>query len=147
MGSSYNNQKFIEDHHIIVRSTGETSAIVVSTPLDYACSGGDVKLIAAGADFLIVIIYVWNSIIGEITMNSEVTKKHKAIKCDTCNTAERIADVRKSLILVQAFGECNITSAAYVQGNLSVLKILEKFKAAREEAHVLLEKDRTTEKI
>ena len=94
-----------------------------------------------------VIIYVWNSVIGEITMNSEVTKKHKAIKYDTCDTAERIGDVRKCLILVQAFGECNTTSTAYVQGNLSVLKILEKFKAAREEAHVLLEKDRTTEKI
>ena len=37
------------------------------------------------------------------------------------------------------------TSAAYKQGNLLVLKLLEKFKAAREEAHVSLQKDRTKE--
>ena len=72
-------------------------------------------------------MYVWNSIIGEITINSEATKKHKTIKYDIGNTAERINDVRKYLILVHAFGECNTTSAASEQDKLSVLKLLEKF--------------------
>ena len=51
------------------------------------------------------------------------------------------------MILVHAFGECNTTSAAYEQGKLVVLKLLEKFKAAREEAHVFFWKDRTPETI
>ena len=119
--------------------------MIVSAILDYACTRGNVELTAADTDLLIMFIYVWNSIMGEITMNSEATKKHKAVKCNIGNTAESISDVRKCSILVHAFGECNTTSAAYEQGNLSVLKLLEKFKAAREEAYVLLQKDRTVE--
>ena len=145
MSSSCNNQKLIEDGHTVVRCTGDASTMIVSAILDYACTRGNVELTAADTDLLIMFIYVWNSIMGEITMNSEATKKHKAVKCDIGNTAESISDVRKCSILVHAFGECNTTSAAYEQGNLSVLKLLEKFKAAREEAYVLLQKDRTVE--
>ena len=113
----------IEDHHTVVRCTGDATAMVVSTVLDYACTGGNVVLIAANTDLLIILIYVWNSIIGEITMNAEVTKKHKAIKFNIGNTAERINGVRTYLILVHAFSECNTTSAAYEQVNPLVLKI------------------------
>ena len=87
--------------------------MVVSTVLDYACTGGNVELIAADTDLLIMLMDVWDNIIGEITINSEATKKQKAIKCDIGNAAERINDVRKYLILVHAFNECNTTSAAY----------------------------------
>ena len=118
--------------------------MVVSTVLDYACTGGNVELIAADTDLLIMLLFVWNSIIGEITINSEATQNHKAIKCDIGNTAECINSVRKYFIFVHAFGKCNTTSAAYEQGKLSVVKLLEKFKVASEEAHVFLQKDRTT---
>ena len=121
--------------------------MVVSSVLNCACTGGNGKLIAADTNLLIMLKYIWNSIIGEITINSEATKNHKAIKCDIGNTSERIDDVRKYLILVHAFGECNTTSATYEQGKLSVLKLLEKFKAASEEGHVFLLKNRTTETI
>ena len=63
-------------------------------------------------------------------------KEDKAVKCDICNTAERISDIRKYLILVYTFAECNKTPRACEQGKLLVLKLLEKFKAAKEEAHV-----------
>ena len=131
----------------LIRWTGDASTVVVSTVLDYACTGGNVELIAADTDLLIMLMYVWNSIIGEITINSEATKNHKTIKCDIGNTAERINDVRKYLILVHAFGECNTTPATYEQKKPSVVKLLEKFKAASEEAHVFLRKDTTTETI
>ena len=89
-----------------------------------------------------MLMYVCNSIIEERTINSEATKSHKAIKCDIGNTAERINDVRKYLILVRAFGECSTTSAAYEQGKLPIVKRLEKFKAASKEVHVFLRKNR-----
>ena len=111
MSSSCNNRKFIEDHHTVVRCTGDDSAMVVSTILDCACTGGNVELIAVHTDLLIMFIYVWNSIMGEITMNSEPKKKHKSIKCDIGNTAESISDVRKYLILVHDFGECDNLSS------------------------------------
>ena len=136
-----------EDHHTVVRCTGDNGTMVVSTVLDYACTGCKMELIAADTDLLIMLIYVWNSIIGDITINSEATKKHKAIKYDVDNIAERINNVRKYLILVYALDECNTTSAAYKQDKLSVVKLLEKFKAAREEAHIFLQKDRTAEAI
>ena len=80
-------------------------------------------------------------------MNYEAAKKHKAIKCDIGNAPEHMSNVRKYLILIHTFGECKTISAAYGQGKLSVLKLLEKFKAAREETHVFLQKDKTTETI
>ena len=91
------------------------------------------ELIAADTDLLVMLIYIWNNIIGEITINSEATKNYKAIKCDIVNTAERISNVRKYLNLVHAFDECNTTSAAYEQDKLSVLELL----VARDEAHVI----------
>ena len=96
--------------------------MVVSTVLDYVCTKGNVELIEADTGLLIMLMYVWNSIIGEINTSSWATKNLKAIKCDVGITAERINDVRKYLILVHAFGECNTTSAAYEQGKRLVLK-------------------------
>ena len=60
-------------------------------------------------------------------MNSEATKKHKAIKCDVGKTATKgISNVRKYLLLIYALSECNTNSAANEQGKLSVLRHLEK---------------------
>ena len=56
--SSYNYQNFIEDHQTFVRCKSETSTVGVSTLPDYACTEGNMKLIAANADLLIMIIYV-----------------------------------------------------------------------------------------
>ena len=59
--------------------------MAVSTVPDYVCTGGNVELIAVDTDILIMLKYVWNSIIGEITINFEATKNHNAIKCDMSN--------------------------------------------------------------
>ena len=87
--------------------------MVVSSVLNCACTGGNGKLIAADTNLLIMLKYIWNSIIGEITINSEATKNHKAIKCDIGNTVERISDVRKYLVLAHAFDGRSTTSAAH----------------------------------
>ena len=145
--STNNNQKFTEYHPSVLRCTGDVSKMVVSTVLNQSYSGGNMELIAADTNLLIMFIYIWNSIIGQATINSKATKKQKAIKCDIGNTGERISDAREYLILVYAFGEYITTSAAYKQGKLPILKLLEKFKAAREETHVFLQKDRTAKTI
>ena len=60
---SYNKQQSIvllvvqleADNHVVVRCTGYAATMVVSTILDYACTRGNVKLIASDADFRIIL--------------------------------------------------------------------------------------------
>ena len=56
-----------------------------STVLGYDCTEGNLNLLEADSDLLIMLIYFPNSIIGEITVQSEAKKKHKAIECDISN--------------------------------------------------------------
>ena len=121
--------------------------MIVSTVLDHAYTGENVELIAADTDLLIMLIYFWNSLMGQIIMKTEATKKHKAIESDIGVIAECISDVRKYLTFVHAFGGCDTTSLVYGQGKLSILKLLEKSKAAREEADVFLQKNVSPEAV
>ena len=105
------------------------------------------ELIAGDSDHLIILKYFWNSLMGEITIKPEATKKLKVIERDIGSIAECIGDVRKYLALVHAFCGWDTTSAVQAQGKLSILRTLEKSKAARGKADVFLQKDRTPEAI
>ena len=107
----------------------------------------NVELIAADADLLITLIYFWNSLMGQIIKKIEATKKHKAIERDIGVIAEYIGDVRKYLTFTHAFRACDTTSAVYGQGQLSILKLSEKSKAAREETDVFLQKNVSPEAV
>ena len=77
---------------------------------------------------------------GQIIMRIEATKKHRAIERDIGVISEYIGNVRKYLTFVHVFGGCDATSAVYGQGKLSILTLLKKSKAAREETDVFLQK-------
>ena len=62
----------------------------VSTVLDHVCTGDNVEMIAADTDLLIMLIYFWNSIMGQIIIKTEATKPHKAIERDIGVIAEFI---------------------------------------------------------
>ena len=108
--------------------------MIVSTVLDHACTGDNVELIAADTDLLIMLTYFWNSLMGKIIMKTEATKKHKAIERDIGVIGECIGDVGKYPTFINVFGGCDTTSSVYGPSKLSILKLLEKSKAAREEA-------------
>ena len=110
---------------------GDADTMIVSTILDHACNGDNIQLIAADTDLLIMVIYFWNSLMGQIIRRTETTKNYKAIECGIGVIAEYLGNVRKYLTFVHAFGRSNTTSAVYGQGKLSILKLLEKSKAAR----------------
>ena len=80
--------------------------MIVSTVLDHACTGDNVELLADDTDLLIMFIYFWNSLMGQIIMKTEGTKKHKAIERDIGVIAECTGDVRKYLTFTHAFGGC-----------------------------------------
>ena len=82
--------------------------------------------VAADTDLLIILIYFWNSLMGQIIMKSEATKKHESIERDIGVIEECTGDVRKYLTFVHAFGGCHTTSAVYGQDTLSILQLLEK---------------------
>ena len=104
------------------------------------------ELIAADTDLLIMLVYFWDSLMGQIIMKTETTKKHGSIERHIGKIADRIDVVRKYLTFAHAFGGCD-TTAVYGKGELSILKLLEKSVAAREEADVFLQKDRSPETI
>ena len=104
------------------------------------------KLIAAYTDLLIMLLYFWDSLIGEITMTRLQRDSYKeVIKHNISNTTDCIGNVRKYLMLVHALSGCNTTSTVYQQGKMPILKLLEKVKAAMEETDVFLQKHRTLE--
>ena len=121
--------------------------MIVSAVLDESCTGDNVELIAADTDLLIMLIYSWNSLIGQKFMKTEATKKHKSIEGDTAVIAECLGHVRNYLIFVHAFSGCDTTSAVYGRGKLLILKLLEKSKAAREEADVFFQKNVSPEAV
>ena len=120
---------------------GDADAMIVSAVLDHACTGDNVEIIASDTDLLIMLVYFWNSLMGQIIMKTEATKNHKAIECDIGVIAACIGDVGKYLTFVHAFGGCDTTSAVYGQVKLSILKLLENLKGARVEADVFLQKN------
>ena len=100
--------------------------MIVSAVLDHACTGDNVELISAGTDLLIMLIYFWNSLIGQIIINTVATRKHKAVERDIGVITECSGNDRKYLTFIHAFGGCNTTSGVYGQDKLSILKLLEK---------------------
>ena len=71
--------------------------MIVSTVLDHTCNADNVELIAANTGLLIMLIYFWKSLMGQIIMRTEATKKHKVIERDFGVIAECTGDVRKYL--------------------------------------------------
>ena len=90
-----------------------------------------------------MLIHFCKGLMGQTSRKSDTAAKHEVIKRDFSNTAKCIGNVRKYLMLVHAFSECDTTSDVYEQGRLSILKLLKKSKAEREEAYVFSPKDRT----
>ena len=97
------------------------------------------ELVAADNNLLIMLMYFWNSLIREINIKSEATKKQEAIERDIGNIVECIDDVRKYLPFAHAFVGCDTTSAVHGLGKLSILKVLKNSKTARRKADVFLQ--------
>ena len=81
--------------------------------------------VAVNPDLLIMLIYFWNSLVGQVIMKTEDIKKHEGIEHDIGVIEECIGNVRKYLTFVHAFGECDITSTVYGEDKLLISKLLE----------------------
>ena len=61
----------------VLQCRGDAETSIVSTVLDFAYAGENFCLIAADTDLLIVLIYMWKDMMGQIKMKSECTHKYK----------------------------------------------------------------------
>ena len=48
-------------------------------------------------------LYFWNTLMGQMIMKTEATKKHKVIECDIGVNVECTGDLRKYLTFIHAF--------------------------------------------
>ena len=75
------------------RCTSDVDTVLAFIILDHACNGSNAQLIAANTGLLIMLIYCWNNLMGEITIKAEATKNHKAIVPDMGNNEEFFGDI------------------------------------------------------
>ena len=59
------------------RCVGNVDTIAVSSVLHDVCTGGNVELIAADTDLLIMLIYFCNCLMGQKSRKSDATTKRK----------------------------------------------------------------------
>ena len=81
------------------------------------CAGENVCLIVADTDLLIMLICVWNDMMGQIKMKSEGTRKYKDIFCNSNATLEQIgaAGLRIFVLLYGGKDTDNLSSLRYAK--------------------------------
>ena len=135
------------NNHNVVRSPGDANTIIVSNVLDFACLGHEVELIGADTDLLIMLIYMWNEMMGKITMKSEATRKQNEVRRDIEQYSSCLGDIRKYITLIHAFAGCDTTSSIYGHGKMRILRLLQKNSTARTAADQFLKADTSQEEI
>lgn len=140
-------QALSSDGHDVVRCRGDADTAIVSSVLDIACTGSNVTLIAADTDLLIMLLYMWNDLMGCILMKNEATRKHAESVRDVGKICESLGDICKYITFIHAFGGCDTTSAIFGQGKLSILKLIKKNAASRAAADMFLKNDSTPDEI
>ena len=138
--------------HNVVQCRGDADTSIVSTVLDHACAGENVCLIATDTDLLIMLIYMWNNMMGQIKMKREGTRKYRESARDIGQIASSLGNIQKYMTFIHAFGGCNTTSAIFGQGKLSILRLLanknkRRSTAAREAADVFCDPNATPDQI
>ena len=108
--------------HNVVQYRGDADTSIVSTVLDHACAGENVCLIATDTDLLIMLIYMWNNMMGQIKMKSEGTRKYRESAHDIGQIASSLGNIQKYMTFIHAFGGCDTTSAIFGQGKLINIK-------------------------
>ena len=76
----------------VLQCRGDVDTSIVSI-LDFACAGENVCLIAADTDLLIMLIYMWNYMMGQIKMQREGTRKHKVSVRDIGKITSTLGDI------------------------------------------------------
>ena len=136
----------------VLQCRGDVDTPIVSIILDFSCAEENVCLIAADTDLLIMLIYMWNYMMGQIKMQSEGTRKYKVSVRDIRKITSTLGDIQKFLTFIRAFGGYDTTSVIFGEGKLSILELLssknkKRSLAAREAADIFYDSDATREQI
>ena len=161
LANSNNKQCFIgwlvrtlsSNGHSVLQCCDDTDTSIISAVLDFACAGENVYLISADTDLLIMLIYMWNNMMGQLKIKREGTCKYKESVCDIGQIVSILGYIQKNLTFIPVFGGCDTTSVIFRQGKLSILRLLssknkkKRSWAAREAADFFCDSNATPEQI
>ena len=126
----------------VLQCRGDVDTPIVSIILDFSCAEKNVCLIAADTDLLIMLIYMWNYMMGQIKLQSEGTRKYKVSVRDIRKITSTLGDIQKFLTFIRAFGgydtTCHIRRRKAVNIRITFeQKQKKKFGSSRSSRHFL----------
>ena len=116
-----------DDGHTVIECEGDADTHIIEAALDIVCQGKDVTVVADDTDIFIMLLYYWNSEMGEIFMRSEARKNQNLRLVNIKKVLEHLnCNVIKNLLFIHAWGGCNTTSAIFNQGKTVIMNLIEK---------------------
>ena len=121
------SQVLRESGHTVTQSEEDADTQIVDAAVDISCAGKAVTVVADDTDILVLLVYFWNSAMGDIFLMSE-PKKYQSMKLVNIKTIAQSLDrnVMKNLLFIHAWGGCDTTSATFNQGKTAVMKLVKK---------------------
>ncbi|KAG1666649.1 hypothetical protein GQR58_017809 [Nymphon striatum] len=116
--------------------------------MDIAVCGANVIVVSNDTYVKIMLLYLYNSEMGDIIVKSFGSKKRRSPDIDIGKTSNSLnPHVLKYLLAIQAFSGCDATSAIFDQGKTSIIKLIEKSKKARNFCDILMPSDSTVKEV
>ena len=116
---------FRGDGHTGIECEGDADTQIVAAPLVMSCQKQEVIVVADDADILVLLLYFWNSEMGDIILQSMSKNKENMVYIR--NVVSHLnKTVVKNLLLIHAWGGYHTTSSLCNQGKNAILNLIEK---------------------
>ena len=115
-----------EEGYKVIQAKEDADTLIVSTAIEYAKSGFHVTVVAEDTDVLVMLLYFWNTDMGNIVVKHERKGKGVEKKIDIGKVARSLdKTVLDNLLFIHAWGGCDTTSAAHGKGKLNIIKFIQ----------------------
>ena len=155
LANDHNKKAFIDllKEHLedlgyrVVQSSNDADTLIVSTAIDLAITGKKVVVVADDSDVLIVLLYYWNTDMGQVNLLCRKSKGTETMINISVTVGNLDRIVLKSLLFIHAFGGCDTTSAIHGKGKTSVINLLQKYKEVQEACDIFMKDDATKKEV
>ncbi|KAG1650534.1 Monocarboxylate transporter 12 [Nymphon striatum] len=123
------------------------SVLLERSACGIAVCGANVIVVSNDTDVKIMLLYLYNSEMGDIIVKPFGSKKMKSPDIDIGKTSNSLnPHVLKYLLVIQAFSGCDAT-AIFDQGKTSIIKLVENSKKARNFCDISMPSDSTVKEV
>ncbi|KAG1675013.1 Protein FAM92A-A [Nymphon striatum] len=124
------------------------SVLLERSACGIAVCGANVIVVSNDTDVKIMLLYLYNSEMGDIIVKPFGSKKMKSPDIDIGKTSNSLnPHVLKYLLVIQAFSGCDATSAIFDQGKTSIIKLVENSKKARNFCDISMSSNSTVKEV